>query len=224
MKIDHEQAEVLKDIQPSKSGVYMLQKTVLSYFPKLVGFSYILYTIVPMPKFIISTDSCADLFKSYLRENGVHCTLLERITNGVTTRELYDNFLEYEKFYKGLRSGSLPTTSQLSEFEIGEYFQTILDTVPTGDIIHVALSSGLSSTCENARRAAEKLNEKLPDRKIYIFDSLGASLTMGQIVKRLISLRDKDVATTEAIKIAEDIRDHQQVWIYQNSLLHLRRG
>lgn len=177
-----------------------------------------------MTKFIISTDSCCDKYKTYLKNNEVYCIILKRLLNGAETEELYDSEEEFVAFYEMLKKGALPTTSMLGEFELYEHFKKILAAHPQGDLIHLPLSSGLSSTCDNARRAAEKLNAEISGRKVFVVDSLSASLGMGMLVDRLIELRDAGVETLDAVRIIEDVRDRQQVWVIVADLFHLKRG
>ncbi|HCR83276.1 MAG TPA: DegV family protein, partial [Lachnospiraceae bacterium] len=58
------------------------------------------------------------------------------------------------------------------------------------DILHVCLSSGLSGVINSANIAKEILEEKYPERKIYVVDSLGASSGYGLIMDKLSELRD----------------------------------
>lgn len=176
-----------------------------------------------MGKFTISTDSCVDVFKSYLEENKVHYIILKRITDGEAKEELYDTFGEYESFYDDIRRGKLPTTSQLSPYEIGEYFKSLLEK-EEGDIIHLPLSSGLSNTCLNAENAAAELNKSLSGRKIYVVDTLSATMGMAMLVDRLIEMRDAGMETAEAAARIAEIRDRQQLWAMLGDLFHLRRG
>ena len=177
-----------------------------------------------MSKFLISTDSCVDLFKSYLEKKQVSCICLKRITNGVESAELYDSAEEYRKFYEEIRSGALPTTSQINPFDFEEHFNKILKENKEGDIIHVSLSSGLSETCTNAFTVAKEMNEKLSGRKIFIIDSLSATMGMAMQVERLLELRDKGVSAEEAFNNVIGLRDHQHIWAAVDDLFHLKRG
>ncbi len=58
------------------------------------------------------------------------------------------------------------------------------------DILHVTLSSGISGVINSAMIAKETLEERYPERKIYIVDSLGASSGYGLFMNRLADLRD----------------------------------
>ena len=176
-------------------------------------------------KFVISTDSCADFYKSYLEKKNIYCVTVKRVVKGKKLGEIYDSTEEFDNFYEELKKGALPTTSELSSYEMREYFEHILEKEKDGDIIHVALSSGLSPTCSNAKVAANELNKnQLTDRKIYIVDSLGATGSMAQLVDSLIKIRDNEIETQEAVKKIERLRDYQQTWIIVSDLHHLKRG
>jgi len=175
-------------------------------------------------RFIISTDSCCDHKKSYLEENNVPCIILKRVLNGKEIGELYDSDEEFENFFEEIKKGALPTTTALNPTELQEHFESILKAEPHGDIIHLSLSSGLSVTCENAKRAAAEVNKNFKDRKVHIVDSLIATHGMSMLVDKLIEMRDAGITTENAIKKIESIRDHQQGWVIMSDLFHLRRG
>ena len=177
-----------------------------------------------MSKFIISTDSCADLFKSDLARLDVHCIIMKRVQNGREIGDLFDSEQEVDAFYEEIKHGALPTTIALNPFEIKEYFKGILKQKPAGDLIHLTLSSGLSSTYENARLVAEELNETLSGRKIYVIDSLIATGGMAFLVQELTKMRDKGLTADAAVSETENIRAHLQSWIIVDNLKHLHRG
>jgi len=85
-----------------------------------------------MNRFIISTDSCVDLYKSVLEKNNVYCIMLKRVVGGKESAELYDSEGEFDRFYEEIKKGALPTTTQLNSFELQEYFEGILKKEPEG--------------------------------------------------------------------------------------------
>jgi len=163
-----------------------------------------------MTKFIISTDSCVDLFKGHLDKNGVHCITMKRVLKGEEISEHYDSVKEFDAFYDALKKGALPTTVAINPAEMQQHFEEILAKEKEGDIIHIPLSSGLSVTCESAIKAAEEINKTLKGRQIYVVDSLGATLMMGMYVEELIKLRNEGVPTARAIERIHELRDHTQ--------------
>lgn len=179
-------------------------------------------------KFIISTDTCADVYKSFCEKNKIHYIIMKRIVNGCEIGEIFDSEADFDRFYDELKKGSMPTTTQLNPFELKDYFNSILAKEKTGDIIHISLSSGLSTTCMNAISAAEEVNkimeEKGKNRRVYVIDSLIATLGMGSMLHKLIELRDAGVETTDAVSQIEHMRDHMQGWVIMTDLMHLARG
>ena len=177
-----------------------------------------------MKNFVISCDSCADMPRSWYEQNGVHYIVMKRILNGVEYTECFDKDAEFDAFYEGLKKGDLPTTTALNPFELKEYFENILKKEPAGDIVHVALSSGLSVTFNNAKSAAAEINKTLKDRKIHVHDSLTGTLGIGAQVAELVELRDKGTSFADAIAKVEASRAHQQGWVIITDLFHLKRG
>jgi len=174
--------------------------------------------------FIISTDSCVDLFKGYLNKRGVHCITMKYVINGVEIGEHYNTEKEFATFYQKIKGGALPTTVALNPIELQQHFEDIFESEEHGDIIHIPLSSGLSVTCDSAKKAAAVVNSKVKDRKIHVVDSLIATLGMGWLVDELISLRDKGATTKEAIERVTQLRDNMHAWVIVSDLLHLKRG
>ena len=67
--------------------------------------------------FVITTDTCCDLPKSYLEENGVDLVTLYYNMNGVA----YGNGIEMDvkEFYDKMRGGEMPTTMAANAGESG---------------------------------------------------------------------------------------------------------
>ena len=64
-------------------------------------------------------------------------------------------------------TGILPKTNAINEFEYTEHFENILKDYDA--VIHFCLSSGISSACSNAIRAAKSLNN------VFVVDTLSLS-------------------------------------------------
>lgn len=177
-----------------------------------------------MSKFIISTDSSADLFADFIKENRIHCIVMKRVVGGKETVELYNSEKEFDDFYEELKSGAMPSTTQLNSYELEQYFEDILSKEKAGDIIHIPLSSGLSGSYDNARVTAEEMNKKLNGRKICVVDSLIATGGIAMLIDKAIELRDQGTDAVEAVKQIEKMRDRQQGWVIVTNLFHLKRG
>lgn len=119
-----------------------------------------------MYNFVILTDNTVDMPVEWLNEHEVGYECLPCSMNGV----VYDkkNPIDTKLFYRQMREGAMPTTSQMNPAMAEAMFETYLQ--EGKDILYLAFSSGLSGTCNSARIAAEELKEKYPERQIKIMD------------------------------------------------------
>ena len=129
---------------------------------------------------------------------------------------------DYKGFYDQIRAGKMPTTSQINIVEHEEFFETLLDKYE-GDIVHVTLSSGLSSTYASACKAAENVNEKHGNR-VYVVDSLGATIATRHVVDEAQRLRDGGVCAADAAEQLKQFTYKLQTWFMPTDLMHLKRG
>lgn len=176
-----------------------------------------------MPDFIISTDSCCDIYKSKLRAANVSVLPMSYIHNGEIVADTLDSDSEYAGFYNFLRAGNMPTTTQLNVVELTEYFEKLLN-VNKGDIVHINLSSGLSGTYQNACAVAKDLETRYPGRKIYNVDSLGATVGQALVVDAAVKCRQDGMSAAETYEYAQKCAANSHYAIMANDLFHLRRG
>ena len=131
--------------------------------------------------------------------------------------------LDYKKFYERMRSGEMPTTSQINPEEAKQHFERLL---ADGErqILYIAFSSGLSGTYNSACIAAEQVMEEHPGCRIEVIDSLCASMGEGLFVHKAVQLRDAGVGFE---KTAERLRElvPNMVHVFTvDDLNHLYRG
>ena len=175
--------------------------------------------------FIVTCDTCADMPKSWYEKNDVPYIIMRRILGGKEINECFDKDSEFDAFYESIKKGDLPTTTQLNPFELKDFFEEIFKKYPDGDIIHVALSSGLSASYNNAVSASNEVNKTLGGkRKVHIVDSLMGTLGIGAQVEELARVRDEGMTTESALKHIANFRTHQQGWVIMSDLFHLKRG
>ena len=106
-----------------------------------------------------------------------------------------------------------------------EYYQYFEDFLKDGyDILHVCLSSGLSGTVNSAVMAKSELQEKYPDRKICIVDSLGASSGYGLLMDKLADLRDEGMELDELCQWAEENKLKLHHWFFSTDLTFYIKG
>lgn len=175
-----------------------------------------------MSDFILSCCSCVDLPASYLEERQIPAACYTYTIEDVPYTDDFGATISIEEFYKKIDNGAMPTTSQINLIEFIEYFEPF---VKEGhDILHLAFSSGLSGTANNAIMAANELMEKYPDRKIYVVDSLCASSGYGLFVDVVYNKIQSGASLEEAYQFAEDIKLNINHWFYTTDLTHLKRG
>lgn len=173
-----------------------------------------------MCDYVITTDNTADLPYSYYKEHGIEYMYLTYQLEG----EVYnkDNELEFGEFYERMRNGSMPTTSQVNSEEAKKILRPILE--QGKDVLHLAFSSGLSGSYNSVRLAAEELKEEFPERKIFVIDSLCASLGEGLFVDKAVELKEQGKSLEEN---AEWMEKHKLNFCHVftvDDLFHLHRG
>jgi len=171
-------------------------------------------------KYIISTDSTADLPKSYTKEHGVAVQFLS-YAFGDTVYDI-DTQLDPHDFYTRMRSGEMPTTNACIPDQVQSDFETYLK--EGYDILHISFSSGLSASHNNARIAANELAEQYPDRKIVIVDSLCASLGQGLFVHYAVTMKEQGKSLEEVAAWLEENKLHLCHQFTVDDLFHLHRG
>lgn len=175
-----------------------------------------------MKKVVISTDSCADEFKSILKDQNIEYKAMVYIL-GEEHRDHFDKQEEYDNFYAGMRDGAMPTTSMLNAYEMTEYFEELIKQHDC-DIVHLTLSSGLSGTYDNTMQAANEVNEKHPNNKVYVVDSLGASQGQNMLARLAAKERDKGLTAEGIYNRLQEVKHNVQHVFFINDLFHLRRG
>lgn len=173
-----------------------------------------------MSKFLITTDSASDLPDSYILEHNLYVQPLfysigDSVYGGI-------NKLESKEFYRRMREGEMPVTNAIIPEEMHSGLTPYLQR--GYDILHLAFSSGLSSSCQNAMIAAEELKEEFPERTITVIDTRAASLGQGLFVHKALQLKDAGKSMAEIAKWAEEIRDHFCHNFTVDDLFHLHRG
>jgi DegV family protein with EDD domain len=173
-----------------------------------------------MVTFKIFTDSTADLPKEYMEEHGIGCLHLSYILDGIGYGK--DRELDWREFYALMRSGKMPSTSQVNPEEAKEAFLSALK--ENKKILYIAFSSGLSGTYNSGVIAAKEIMEEDPTCQIIAIDTLAASLGEGLLVHKAVMMRDEGKSIDE---VAQWIRDHIYNMVHAftvDDLFHLFRG
>ena len=136
-----------------------------------------------MADYVILTDSSTDLTKDLRERFGVDDYLPGNITfpDGHTEDSTLDwESISPQDFYTSMSKDSMYTTG-IKNIEVQEaFFEKYLK--EGKDILNISLSHALSNTYDMCRKAAANLQEKYPERKIIVVDSLRYSGGDGLLV------------------------------------------
>ena len=176
-----------------------------------------------MNDYVLLTDSSADLTDEMVRELDVQVLPLSFIMEDKTYRNWPDNHeIDPGDFYRSLREGAMATTSAVN---VGDYTDALTPYLEVGkDVLVLAFSSGLSATCRSAQIAAEELMEQFPDRKVYVVDTLCASLGQGLLVWYAARMKQNGKSMDEVRDWVEENKLHLCHWFTVSDLHFLKRG
>jgi DegV family protein with EDD domain len=118
--------------------------------------------------------------------------------------------------------GAETKTTQLNASEFEAYFEPFLQ--QGKDILHVCISSGISGTFNSANIAKTNLEEKYPERRILIADSLGGSSGYGLMMDQLADLKEAGLSMDELYAWIEERRLHIQHWFFSSDLTFFVKG
>lgn len=171
--------------------------------------------------FKLITDNTADLPMSYIEENQIGLFTLPCTIDGITYDE--NNSLDSKAFFDKMRSGSMPTTSQVNPEQAKACLEAYIEE-GYKEILYLAFSSGLSGTYNSARVAAEEIMSEHPDVNIQVIDTLCASLGEGLLVYLAVEEMKKGKSMDEVISFVQETIPHVIHVFTVDDLNHLHRG
>ena len=175
-----------------------------------------------MNDYVLSCCSTADLKKEHFNKRDINYICFHYELDGKDYRDDLGESMSFEDFYRAMSEGADTKTSQINAEEYEEYFEKFLK--EGKDILHVTLSSGISGSLNSAMIAKSMLEEKYPDRKLYIVDSLNASSGFGLLVDRLADLRDAGKSIDEVYTWVEENKLNAHAWFFSTDLTFFVKG
>ncbi len=175
-----------------------------------------------MGDYIISCCSTADISEEHFHSRDIHYICFHYELDGVQYADDLGKTMSFDQFYSAMANGADTKTSQINVEEYSAYFEPFLQ--EGKDIIHLTLSSGITSTINSANIAADMLADKYPDRKIYIVDSLAASSGYGLLMDRMADLRDDgmDIDALREWALANRLKLNH--WFFSTDLTFFIKG
>ncbi len=173
-----------------------------------------------MRDYIITVNSTVDLPKEWLAERGVPVAPLKYTIDGETYTDMEG--LSAKEFFAKLREGKMSVTSQVNPEEAAAMLEPYIK--EGKDVLHLGFSSGLSGTLNSMRIGAEMLQEKYPDAKIIVIDTLCACLGEGILLYYALKEKAKGKTIEEVAQWAEENKLHVCHNVTVDDLNHLHRG
>lgn len=174
-----------------------------------------------MNEFVLFTDSACDIAPAILKDWNVECISLSLLFDG-EDKEILNNDITADDFYKRMRAGDTAKTSAINV----EGFKTAFEpTLKSGkDVLYLGFSSGLSTTVNSARIAADELKEDYPTASVTVVDTLCASAGQGLLVYLAVKQRDEGKTLAEIAEYAEKTKVGMCHWFTVDDLVYLKRG
>lgn len=172
-------------------------------------------------QFTLSCCSTVDLPYSYMADRDIPVLFYTYVVDG---REYVDDMGRdpeaLPRFYRFLEEGKLPQTSQIN---VGTYLTFFEKLLQKGDLLHIAFTSGQSGSVHNAMLAAKELQEKYPERKLIVIDSLCSSSGYGMLVDTVADLRDEGKSIEEAAQWVRENRNTVHHQFFSSNMTQFRR-
>ena len=175
-----------------------------------------------MGDYILSCCSTADLTEEHFKQRNINYICFHFELDGKTYMDDLGKSVPFDEFYQAMIDGAETKTSQINADEFEKYFEQFLK--EGKDILHLCLSSGISGVINSAIIAKNNLQERYPDKKIYIVDSLGASSGYGLIMDKLADLRDQGRTVDELYDWVEKNKLNLHHWFFSTDLTFYIRG
>ena len=175
-----------------------------------------------MSEYVITCCSTADMPASYFEEKKVPYACFHFLLDGKEYPDDLGKSISFEDFYKMIADGAQPTTAQVNTEQYMGLFDPILQ--EGKDVLHLALSSGISGTVNSANIAKAQMEERYPDRKVIVIDSLAASSGFGLLVDKALENQEKGMNLEENAKWIEENKNKLHHWFFSTDLTSFIRG
>lgn len=168
-----------------------------------------------MGKVAVITDSNSGITQNQAGEYGIYVLPMPFYID----EKLYfeDITLTQEEFYKRLGEGVDIKTSQPAPGDVIDLWNKVLKEYD--EIVHIPMSSGLSSSCETAHMLAEDF-----DGKVQVVNNQRISVTQKQSVLEAKKMAEQGMGAAEIKSILEEHKMESSIFITVDTLKYLKQG
>lgn len=165
-------------------------------------------------KIAISTESTLDIPKELQKQYGISVVPFTVILGD---KSGYDGEITPEEIFAYVdETGVLPKTAAINEFQYDKFFTSLLRNHDA--VIHISLSSGISSACENAKKVASLM------KNVYVVDSQSLSTGIALVAIYARKLADQGLEPEAIVEKLEKRIPYVQASFVINSLNYLYKG
>ena len=168
-----------------------------------------------MSKVVIVTDSNSGITQAEAKELGVVVLPMPFYINEEMFYEDID--LTQEQFYERLAEGGDIKTSMPLVGDVTDKWDELLKEYD--EIVHIPMSSGLSSSCETAYMLSQDY-----DGKVQVVNNQRISVTMRQSVMDAKAMADGGKSAEEIKEILEEEKFNSSIYIMVDTLEYLKKG
>lgn len=168
-----------------------------------------------MSRVAVVSDSNSGIAQQEAKELGVYILPMPFFVNNETFFEDVD--LTQEEFYNRLKEGCEISTSMPSIASVTELWDELLKEYD--EIVHIPMSSGLSSSYETAAMLALDY-----DGKVFVVNNQRISVTQRQSVLDAKALAEKEYQASAIKEILEREKFESSIYIMVDTLAYLKKG
>lgn len=166
-------------------------------------------------KVAILTDSNSGITQKQGEEAGIHVIPMPFMMGGETYYE--DITLTQDEFYKKLEEGVDISTSQPSPADLMDVWNKLLE--DHDEVVHIPMSSGLSSSCQTAMMLAEDY-----EGKVFVVNNQRISVTLRESALEAKRMADAGMSGSAIKEKLEETKMDSTIYITLDTLEYLKKG
>ena len=168
-----------------------------------------------MSRIAIATDSNSGITQAQAKELGIFVLPMPFYINDELFLE--DITLTQEQFYQKMEEGADVKTTQPAPGDVIEFWDKLLRDYD--EIVHIPMSSGLSSTCETAEMLSEDYGGK-----VQVVNNQRISVTQRQSALDALALAAAGWSAREIKELLEKTKFDSDIYITVDTLKYLKKG
>ncbi len=168
-----------------------------------------------MEKIAVVTDSNSGMTQEQAKDYGIYVLPMPFFIDGDTYFEDID--LTQEQFYRKLEGQADISTSMPSVGAVTDLWDRLLEEYDA--IVHIPMSSGLSSSCETAMMLAQDY-----DGKVQVVNNQRISVTQKQSALDALELARRGKSAAEIKDYLEKTKFDSSIYIMVDTLYYLKKG